>query len=95
MSKKQAGFKSVNRSILDASWGILISMITYKAEKTGKVVIKVNPAYTSQDCSKCSYREKKSLSQRIHKCSNCGYVIDRDVNAALNINKKGIEIYKK
>jgi putative transposase len=48
-------------------------------------VVAVSPRYTTQDCSGCGFRVKKTLSMRTHICPNCGLVLDRDENAALNI----------
>src|SRR5215467_1915326 len=48
-------------------------------------VIAVSPRFTTQDCSGCGYRVKKTLSMRTHVCPSCGLVLDRDWNAALNI----------
>jgi putative transposase len=45
----------------------------------------VNPSYTSQDCSRCSHRNKIRLATRIYRCSRCGLVIHRDHNGALNV----------
>lgn len=58
-------------------------------QNAGATVVKVPPAYTSQDCSGCGNRVKKTLSQREHKCPSCGLVLDRDHNAALNILAAG------
>jgi putative transposase len=49
----------------------------------------VNPAYTSQECSDCGAMVKKSLSSRTHICE-CGCVLDRDENAAINILRRGL-----
>ena len=49
----------------------------------------MNPAYTSQACSSCGVIVKKSLSTRTHACQ-CGCVLDRDHNAAVNILTKAI-----
>lgn len=82
--------KHLSKSINDAGWYQLIEMTKYKAEYAGKVVELVNPHNTSQLCSRCGEHVKKSLSVRIHKCSKCGLVLDRDHNAAINIlNKVG------
>jgi putative transposase len=79
------------KSISDAGWGYFIQMLEYKAESAGTQVIKVDPKYTSQMCSGCETIVKKSLSVRTHNCPNCGLVIDRDLNAAINIlNKSGL-----
>ncbi|SMO91895.1 RNA-guided endonuclease InsQ/TnpB family protein [Melghirimyces algeriensis] len=78
---------SLAKSIHDASWGMLIQFTTYKAEWAGKSVELVDPRNTSQACSKCGQIVKKTLKERTHRCS-CGYVADRDVNAAKNILQK-------
>ncbi len=79
----------LNKSIHDAGWGSFLSILTFKAACAGKRVEAVNPAYTSQDCSGCGERIHKSLSVRTHVCTNCGLIIDRDENAARNIQWRG------
>ena len=54
-------------------------------------IIAVAPQYTSQDCSGCGERVKKTLSTRTHVCPSCGLVLDRDENAAINILAKALE----
>jgi len=78
------------KSIANVGWGMLDAFIEYKAQKSGKIFIKVNPAYTTQRCSRCGEIVEKDLSVRIHKCK-CGLEIDRDVNAAINILYYGLE----
>ena len=73
------------KSISDAGWSQFILILTSKAESAGRVVIKVNPAYTSQDCSECGHRVRKTLATREHRCINCGFVAHRDHNSALAI----------
>ena len=73
------------KSISDAAWSQFRSRLAYKAESAGRVLIEINPAYTSQDCSVCGYRAKKKLSERWHHCPKCGVSLDRDTNAAINI----------
>jgi len=73
------------KSISDASWSMFRAVLTSKAESADRVVTAVEPAYTSQDCSTCGFRVRKKLSERVHSCPNCGLVLDRDHNAALNI----------
>ncbi|WP_218964151.1 zinc ribbon domain-containing protein, partial [Bacillus pseudomycoides] len=57
----------------------------------GGLLVKIDLAYTSQDCSGCGNRVKKSLSIRTHICTKYGTVLDRDHNASLNILRKGLE----
>jgi putative transposase len=73
------------KSISDASWNTFVSVLENKAGNAGRRVSKVSPRFTSQDCSVCGDRVKKSLSQREHRCIACGFVAHRDHNAALNI----------
>ena len=73
------------KSISDAGWSQFILILTSKAESAGRVVIKVNPSYTSQDCSRCGHRNRITLATRIYRCSRCGLVIHRDRNGALNV----------
>ena len=76
------------KSIIDASWNQLIQFTTYKAEGAGGRVELVDPKNTSQMCSRCSVLVKKGLSVRVHECWNCGLTIDRDLNAAINIQDR-------
>jgi putative transposase len=73
-------------SINDAGWYQFRKWLEYFGVKLGKVTVAVNPAYTSQKCSNCGAIVKKSLSMRTHVCQ-CGFVLDRDWNAAINILK--------
>ncbi len=86
------------KSISDAGWYTFrvwdaksgCFAMEYFGRKYGKVTVAVAPHYTSQNCSNCGQTIKKSLSCRTHVCNHCGYVADRDVNAAINILKKGL-----
>jgi putative transposase len=85
-----AGRKAgLNTSIRDAGWASFLSILASKAAWAGKRVEAVLPAYTSQDCSGCGQRVQKSLSVRTHLCPTCGLVLDRDENAARNIQWRG------
>lgn len=83
----------LNKSIIDAAWSMFRIVLTYKAESAGREVVNICPAYTPQDCSACGHRAKKTLSQRVHVCSCCGLVLQRDVNAAKNILKIGVGLH--
>ena len=82
----------LNKSIADVGWGYFRLMLEYKSIETGTALVKVNPAYTSQDCSGCGNRVIKSLNQRTHFCESCGLELDRDHNAALNILRLGLSL---
>jgi putative transposase len=86
----------LNKSIQDAGWGHFLTILACKAACAGKRVDAVPPAYTTQDCSNvladgtiCGERIAKALSVRTHICPKCGYVADRDENAARNILWRG------
>ena len=74
----------------DALLGELRRKISYKAIGAGKRMILVEPMGTSQICSVCGSEVKKDLSVREHVCPNCGLVMDRDLNASINILYRGM-----
>lgn len=80
---------SLAKSINDAGWCSFRRWLEYYGQIYGKVTVAVPPEYTSQDCSRCGGRVKKSLSTRTHLCQ-CGAELDRDHNAALNILERGL-----
>jgi len=90
--KNVAQKSGLNKSIMDAAWGILIYQIAYKAESAGKWAIAVNPRGTTQLCSGCGGKVPKSISERRHKCLDCGLDIGRDHNAAINILRLGMSL---
>ena len=75
------------KSISDAGWSTFRQWLEYFGFKYGKVTIAVPPYNTSQNCSSCGKKVKKSLSTRTNVCPHCGFIEDRDVNAAINILK--------
>nr|MDQ2996643.1 transposase [Chloroflexota bacterium] len=77
------------KSILDAGWGYLVQRLTFKAASAGRVVMLVDPNYTSKTCSQCGHIfESLSLKDRWVTCA-CGLSLDRDHNAAINILNRG------
>jgi len=82
--------RRLGKSIGDAGWGMLRNALTYMAKMSEGVTAFVNPRDTSQLCSGCGERVEKDLAVRVHVCPYCGLVLDRDVNAARNILRKGI-----
>jgi putative transposase len=77
------------KSISDVGWYEFRVWLEYFGKVFGRATVAVNPAYTSQECSSCGVIVKKSLSTRTHVCQ-CGCVLDRDENAAINILNKGL-----
>ena len=84
-------WRSMNRSIGDVAWSKFLSILASKAEEAGRKAIGIDPAYTSQTCSNCGEKVRKSLSERTHQCPSCGLCLDRDHNAARNILALGLQ----
>lgn len=79
------------KSIHDVAWNMLVTLTSYKAASAGSMVVLVDPRNTSKMCSRCGILVEKSLSDRVHKCSQCGLEMDRDWNAAINILRLGLQ----
>ena len=79
------------KSINDAAWYRFREWLEYFGKIYGVPVIAVEPAYTSQNCSNCGEKVVKTLSTRTHECPHCGYLADRDHNAAKNILKSALK----
>jgi putative transposase len=80
----------LSKSIHDASWSAFFSQLSCKAEEAGRLYVAVNPAYTSQECSRCHHRQVMPLGERMYQCPCCLLSIDRDLNAAQNIRAVGL-----
>ena len=82
------------KATLDNGYGMFLDMLEYKLANRGKYLVKVDKWYpSSQICHCCGKRhpEMKDLRIRTMRCE-CGYVMDRDRNAAMNIKKEGLRI---
>jgi putative transposase len=77
------------KSVHDAGWSAFVSMLEYKAARYGRTFVKIGRFEpTSQVCSQCGVKDgPKPLHVRVWTCSACGAVLDRDVNAAVNVAK--------
>ena len=94
--KQMSENKQFSKSILDASWGIFVKMLKYKAAEKGKIIIEVDRYYpSSQICHACKSKQLMPLHLRTFQCKNCYKKIDRDYNASLNIAEKTKEIFIK
>ena len=82
------------KAISSVSWSSFITKLDYKiAENQGKIV-KIDRFYpSSKTCSNCgNVKDKLLLSERTYHCSECGFTIDRDLNASINILKAGLKM---
>jgi len=77
--------RGLRRSLQDAAFGMMRTIIRYQVEKYGKKVVLVDPRNSSKTCAKCGYvKDDLALSDRVFECPRCGWRADRDYNSALN-----------
>jgi putative transposase len=81
----------LSKAISDVSWGKFIETLTYKAEWNDKEVVHIDRFFpSSKTCQHCGYiNHNLTLKDRIWECPECGEVLDRDINAAINIFNEG------
>ena len=80
------------KATLDNGYGLFVNMLEYKLTDRGKYLVKVDKWYpSSQICNCCGNIQKMKLTDRKYKCA-CGYICDRDINAAKNIRREGIRL---
>ncbi|MGC5014727.1 RNA-guided endonuclease InsQ/TnpB family protein [Streptosporangium sp. DT93] len=83
----------LNRSILDAGWGVFLTILSYKAESAGRELIAVNPRNISRTCAACGHVAKDNrLTQAEFRCVACAHSAHADVNAAINILRAGLAL---
>ena len=82
------------KSVHDNGYGLFLNMLSYKLERQGKKLIKIDKFYpSSKTCSCCGYIHKElKLSDRIYECPQCGMILDRDYNASINIKREGMRL---
>lgn len=84
----------LSKAISDTSFSMFRSMLEYKCDWYGKELVVIDRFFpSSKTCSKCGWKkEDLTLSDRVFKCENCGIEINRDLNAAINIQRVGVDI---
>ena len=87
-------YRKLGKATNDNAYHNFLEILNYKMEDRGKKLVKIDKNYpSSRKCSNCGYvREKLALDERSWICPECGVVLDRDINAAINIRNRGIEI---
>ena len=88
MPNGQAAKRGLNRSISDAAWGALFQKVAWLAAKMGKPVFTFEPAYSSQECSKCQHRSADNRKGEKFICVNCGHIDHADTQAARTGQKR-------
>lgn len=85
--------RKLSKSIADQGWAMFISQLEYKSKNNGGCTVKIDRfAPSSKTCSSCGNIQEMPLHIRTYNCNSCGFVMDRDHNAAINIKKWGIEL---
>ncbi|AFZ10431.1 transposase [Microcoleus sp. F8-D3] len=90
----QSRKKGLNRAIADAGWGDLGLKIEYLAVKQGKIVIKVNPKHSSQECRNCGHIDKSNRDGEKFICVECGYHEHADIGAAKTIRDRVLKMVR-
>ena len=83
---------SLAKHIEDAAWGAFTRQLEYKTKWYGSTLVKVDRFYpSSKTCASCgTVKAKLSLATRTYACDHCGHVVDRDLNAAINLARMGL-----
>ena len=86
--------KKLAKSISDVSWSSFITKLDYKIAENQGCLVKIDRFYpSSKTCSNCGcVKDKLLLSERTYHCEECGFTIDRDLNASINILKAGLKM---
>lgn len=90
----QSRKKGLNRAMSDAGWGDLGLKIEYLAAKQGKIVIKVNPKHSSQECRNCGQIDKSNRDGEKFICVECGYHEHADIGAAKTIRDRALRMVR-
>ena len=85
--------KRLSKAISDVSWSSFITKLEYKVAENQGYLVKIDTYYpSSKTCSNCGcVKETLSLSERTYHCNECGFTIDRDLNASINILNTGLK----
>ncbi len=92
--KGMIGALNLAKSTHDAGWSGFLQILRHKAECAGVEVAGVAPRHTTQTCSNCGClpEEKLTLRERVYNCLHCGFSMDRDWNAAINIKNRAFPL---
>lgn len=77
------------KTVADNGWSMFTTFLTYKLSEQGKRLVKINRWFPStKTCSNCGHAKDVGLYERVYSCC-CGFILDRDWNAAINIKNEG------
>lgn len=82
------------KSVHDNGWGMFTRMLEYKLTEKGGTLVKIDKWFpSSKTCSQCGHKhDSLTLADRVYVCPKCGNIIDRDLQAAINIKREGLRI---
>lgn len=85
--------RKLSKAISGCGFGYLRQQIEYKAKLRGGMVVVADRFYaSSKTCSGCGNKKTDlTMKDRVYQCASCGLQIDRDLNAAINLNKYGLD----
>ncbi|MGW4425812.1 RNA-guided endonuclease InsQ/TnpB family protein [Streptosporangium sp. NPDC004631] len=93
LPNRAAAKAGLNKNILDAGWGVFLTILVHKAESAGRELIAVNPANTSRTCARCGHcAAENRVTQAEFRCTACRHEAHADVNAAINILRAGLAL---
>ena len=78
------------RNKAEVGWRDFIRILEHHGRKNGCHVVEVEPAGTTKECASCGVETEKPLWVREHSCPSCGFTLDRDFNASLNVLSRGL-----
>lgn len=88
--RAMGGALKLGKNLHDNGFGMFRTMLGYKLERKGSCLVKVDRWFPStKTCSHCGHSQKIRLDERTYVCEECGFTIDRDWNAAINIREEG------
>lgn len=79
-------FTNVSRHMKHWNYAELFDVLDKKLETQGVLVNEINPAFTSQRCSRCGWTCELNRKKKVFKCVKCGFLRDADENASLNLS---------
>ena len=92
LHNRAAAKAGLNKKILNAAWGKTVTFTQYKARKTGRLCIKINPYQTSQECAECGHIHSDNRVDRPgFVCHACGHQDNADHNAGRVIALRGAQ----
>ena len=85
--------RRLSKALSDVSWSSFIETLSHKVAENQGYLVKIDSYFpSSKTCSNCGcVKETLSLSERTYHCNECGFSIDRDLNASINILNTGLK----